>query len=189
MTTEMIPATDTPTWVPAELRRRAGVIDPDTAARAGSGDRAALPAVEKYLDNPAAAALWGDAGREVLVRWVRMRSRGDLVAEEATLRHASALRAALAGPSPSALDWLLAERVVLAWVVLTTLELWQGRVMEKVLVGGKAKLFVSLNVLPKHIDSAHRQLMAACRTLAKVRRARLPEVLALVTVPAPEAGG
>lgn len=57
MTTDVAPATETPTWVPTEIQRRAGTLDPDTSARAGSGDRSALPAVEKYPDNPAAVAL------------------------------------------------------------------------------------------------------------------------------------
>lgn len=34
----------------------------------------------------------------------------------------------------------------------------------------------------KRIELAHRNLMAACRTLAKVRRAKLPDVFAVVNV-------
>ncbi|MBX9584582.1 MAG: hypothetical protein K2X87_30130 [Gemmataceae bacterium] len=39
----------------------------------------------------------------------------------------------------------------------------------------------------KRVDSAHRNLMAACRPLAKVRKSKLPDVLALVNVNPPAA--
>ncbi len=38
------------------------------------------------------------------------------------------------------------------------------------------------------MDYAHRQLLTAARALAKVRRAKLPDVLAVVSVNTPGAG-
>ncbi len=169
-------------WLPADLQARAGVLDADTTAKARQGDRATLPAVRAYLDNPAAVALWGDAGRKVLERWVRINANGDLIAEEALLRRAAALREGLAGPNPSALDLLMAEQVVLAWVALTVTEYWYAGLMEAVFLNAKLAGAEILNLLSKQVAHAQRQLMAACRTLAKARRAKLPEVLALVRV-------
>ena len=171
---------DAGTWVPAEVSAAAGPLDPDARARAGKGDRSALPAVDAYLGNPAAVALWGDVGRHVLQKWARRTAGGDLTVERAVLRAASDLRARLAGPDPSALDVLVAERVVLAWVFAHWCEYQYAGSLD------------GLNVRHsefhlKRIDLAGRHLLAACRTLAKVRRSRLPDVLALVSV-APSAG-
>jgi hypothetical protein len=82
------------TWVPGELIARIrGQIDKPTLDKAAKGDRSVLPAVEKFLENPAAVALWGDAGRELLAAWVSRFAGSDLLAQEALYRFASDLRA------------------------------------------------------------------------------------------------
>ncbi len=172
------------TWVPGELAKQAGTLPDGVAQKAAKGDRTVLPAVHQYLDNPAAVALWGDPGSIVLQRWVELYGRGDLLVEQAMIRRIQVLREGLTGPNPTALDAILAERAVLAWVVLSVLELWQASSFEMVFgknATGTARHTV-IEVLPRHIDHAHRQLMAACRTLAKVRRSKLPDLLALVNV-------
>jgi hypothetical protein len=164
------------TWVTADLRARAGTLDPEVQAKAAKGDRSVLPAVNQYLDNPAAVALWGDTGRQLLGWWVRRYAGTDLVTEQAVLRAASDLRAGLAGRDPDPLVRLVAERVVIAWVALGYFERWYARALDK---------DVSVAVHQHHqktVDFAHRQLLAAARTLAKVRKAKLPDVLALVQV-------
>ena len=171
------------TWTPGGLETQAGALAADVSEKAAKGDRSALPAVRQYLDNPAAVALWGDAGRNLLVRWVKLYARGDLLIEEAISRRAQALRDGLSGPQPGALEALLAERVVLAWVALGVVESWQTRAFESLLDQPPPRdIMTLLNIFPAHVEHAHRQLMAACRTLAKVRRAKLPDVLALVNV-------
>lgn len=180
MTTDL--ATVIGTWTPDVLERQAGPLAQDVANKAAKGDRSTLPAVRQYLDNPAAVALWGDPGRTVLERWVKLYARTDLVTEEAMFRHAQALRESLTGPNPTALDALLAERVVLAWVTLSVLEGWQARMVQGWIEKPTVKPETMLNVFAPHVDYAHRQFMAACRTLAKVRRVKLPDVLALVNV-------
>jgi hypothetical protein len=172
------------TWTPGELDKQAGALTADVSDLAARGDRSVLPVVRQYLDNPAAVALWGDLGRSTFTRWVKLHARNDLLVEEAMLRRAQALREGLAGPNPTALDALLAERVILAWVSLTVLEEWQSKIVEGFIKKGASNPDALLGFFPKHIDHAHRQLMAACRTLAKVRRAKLPDVLALVKIAA-----
>jgi hypothetical protein len=172
------------TWTPGELDKRAGALAADVYEKSAKGDHSVLPAVRQYLDNPAAVALWGDVGRSICARWVKLHARNDLLVEEAMLRRAQALREGLAGPNPTALDAILAERVVLTWVSLTVLEEWQSKLFRGFLEKGASNPDALLGLFPKHIDHAHRHFMAACRTLAKVRRAKLPEVLALVKVDA-----
>jgi hypothetical protein len=176
------------TWTAGGLDEKAGTLAADASAKAAKGDRSTLAAVRQYLDNPAAVALWGDVGRTTLQRWVGMYARGDLLVEESMIRQAQAVRAGLLGATPTALDALLAKRIVLAWVVLTVAEGWHAKVfqsfIEKPPQQGTAADAL-LNFFSPHIEHAHRQLMAACRTLAKVRRAKLPEVFAPVNVNLP----
>lgn len=170
-------------WHPGELSAAAGKLDPETAAQAAKGDAAVLPAVDAFLAaDPAATALWGDMGRRLLRRWVRRYAGNCLTTERAVLRLAADLRARLAGPRPTALDVLLAERVVIGWVFLSWCEAqYEGLVAE---VGIAQQQFHL-----KRIDLAHRGLLSACRTLAKVKKAKLPDVLALVNVNPPAADG
>ncbi len=170
--------TSPPSWLGDELAKSAGWLDPATAEKAAKGDRSVGPAVAEYLKNPAAAALWGDMGRRVLQRWVSRYAGSCLTTERALLVFANELRGRLAGPNADALVFLVAERVVLGWVVLNYFENSYLRVMDTAL-GTQHKFHLA------RIDLAHRSMMAACRTLAKVRRANLPDVLALVNVTPP----
>jgi hypothetical protein len=178
-----IPATTEqgrPRWLVLDLRTSAGPLDPATAEKSAKGDRSALPAVDEYLSNPAAAALWGDMGRRLLESWVKKFAGKDLLSERALLGFAADLRDRLAGPNPDALVQLVAERVVVAWVTAHVVENRYLRVLDR-LIG-----------LPTHhraflaqVEMVNRNLLSACRALAKVRRAGLPEVLALVNVNPP----
>jgi hypothetical protein len=151
-------------------------LAPDDEKKAAKGDESALPAVNAYLANPAAVLLWGDVGRHLLLTWVRRYANDNLVMGGAMLRVASDLRSQLAGPNPSAVDVLLAERVVLGWVFCLWCE-WQYAVqVEKDLSIKQSEFHL------RRIGMAQRGLTAACGTLAKVKRMKLPEVLALVNV-------
>jgi hypothetical protein len=168
------------TWVPGELIARVvGKLDRQTLDKAMKGDNSTRGAVEKYLDDPAAVALWGDAGRDVLGGWIARLAGKDIIAEQALFRFASDLRARLAGPDPDVLVRLVAERVVIAWVALSYFERWYAAAV------GTDLTFRQHEHHQRTIDFAHRQFLMAARALAKVRRADLPDVLALVNVNPP----
>lgn len=169
------------TWVGSELSAAAGSLDPSVANKAAKGDADTLQAVSAYLTgNTAAVALWGDLGRQLLVKLVKLYAGKSLVYQHAIVRFASDLRSRLAGSNPSALDWLLAERVVIAWAFVNWAELqYVGAVDRLNLKQGDYYL--------KRIDLANRTLLAAVRALAKVERRNLPDVLALVNVKLPDA--
>ena len=170
------------TWVGPELAKLAGELPPDTRAKAAKGDKAAAPEVVAFIDgNPAAALLWGDLGRRVLQRWIESYAGDCLATRRAVWRVASDLRAGLAGPNPSFLDLLVAERVVLGWVFLHWCEAQYARRLDKL-------TYPEADFHHKRVEMAHRTLMAACRTLAKVKKAKLPDVLALVNVNPPATG-
>lgn len=165
-------------WVSSDLMAAAGDLDPETEKKAAAGDPAAIAAVDAFLDDPAARALWGDMGRHVLNRWARLYAGTSEVLRQGVLRFASDLRAALAGPAPAPLERLVAERVVLAWLFANWCEVqYAAHVAECNLKQNAFHL--------KRIEMANRHMLAACRTLAKVKRANLPDVLALVNVPGP----
>lgn len=80
--------------------------------------------------------------------------------------------------SREALARLVAERVVVGWVALNYFESQYARQIVTLTVPHQ-KFYLA------QIDLAQRNLMSAARTLAKVKRAKLPEVLALVNVMPP----
>lgn len=166
------------TWVPSEISAAAGKLPGETARQANDGDRECIAAVDAFLSNPAATALWGDICRHALLKVVRIYAGKDLLLERAVLKFASELRTELAGPNPDALDLILAERVVIAWAFVTTAEMQYARRMQQ------EPPYRALEFDLKRIDLANRQLLAAARTLAKVRRVKLPDVMAVVTLTA-----
>lgn len=165
------------TWVPSELcKQAAGLLDEGTLLRAATGDQSTKAVVEKYLDHPAVLALWGDAGRVLLSIWVARAAGKNLITQEALLRFASHLRTSLVGSDPDILVRLLAERVVIAWVGLNYFESWYARSLIGELTFKQHEQFQRM------IAFAQRQFTTAAKTLAKVRRAKLPDVLALVNI-------
>ena len=162
-------------WVCSELATKAGTLDAGMKEKAAKGDSVALRVVDTFLDNPAARALWGDLGRHVLTKWVDVYAGKNETMRRAMVRYASDLRMKLAGVNPSGLDVLLAERVVLAWLFVNWSEYQYAGLVEKLSIN-EHELHL------KRIEMANRNLLAATRTLAKVRRAKLPDLLALVNV-------
>ncbi len=93
----------------------------------------------------------------------------------------SDLRSGLAGPNPTAGDYLLAEHVVIGWVFLHYCKTIYTRQVTKL-------TWNEMEFHKKRIEMANRNLMSAARTLAKVKKSKLPDVLALVNVNPPTAG-
>ena len=68
------------TWVTEELFNGIGKVSADVLDKAAKGDRTALPAVNAFLrNNPAAIALWGDIGRQTLLKVIQIYSSKDLM--------------------------------------------------------------------------------------------------------------
>ena len=118
------------------------------------------------------------AGRS-LEKWAELHSGTNPRArQQAMIAFAADLRSKLAGSNPNALELLLAERVTLAWLFVN----WA----ECQLAGTVTKVTVAMhNEYLKRVELANRVFMAACRTLAKVRRSKLPDIVALVNMQPP----
>src|SRR5262249_57939317 len=78
------------------------------------GDRAVLPALQALLETD--PCLWQEVGTvvtEVEQAWMQLLTGTNLVTREIFLRQLQALKAALAGPTPTPLERLLVERIAL----------------------------------------------------------------------------
>jgi hypothetical protein len=85
--------------------------------RAEQGDEAALPELRVALDvNPWCWQRYGDLAQQSMAAWLQLIAGSNLMLHESTRRKAEQLRAELAGPGPSPLERLLAERVVACWL-------------------------------------------------------------------------
>jgi hypothetical protein len=88
--------------VPDDLRK--------LVKRAQGGDASTLPVLRQMLDSPGVVdLLGGDPARQAA-------AGDDLAFKEALARKMQLLRAELAGPSSTALERLLVERVVACWL-------------------------------------------------------------------------
>jgi len=87
--------------------------------RARQGDESVLPELRHFLD--ARPQLWqhyGDVAAHAREAWVRVIAGDDLALREATARKAEDMARELAGPEPTVVERLLAERAVLCWLQL-----------------------------------------------------------------------
>jgi hypothetical protein len=92
----------------------------------------------------------------------------DILAREARLRQIDRIRDELAGPGPTTIERLLAERAALCWFELHTLD---ARVVRRRDEEGE---FRSADDLDCFRDRAQRRYLAALKTLAQVRRLAVP---------------
>lgn len=91
-----------------------------------------------------------------------------LFAREVTAVRMAELRAELAGPAPTPVERLLAERAVACWLHLAHLEMQYAS-------KGSHELRTA-DYYQKAIDRAHNRYLSALRTLATVRRLAVPPV-------------
>jgi hypothetical protein len=139
-------------------------------SRAREGDESCMPELQALFDR--AEAKWvellvGDMA-EVAERALIGQAAGrDLAFREAASRALAARRRELAGPAPSALEAILAERLAICWLAVHLYE------------AVYAKLHGILSIAEdehyqKKIDAAHRRFLSAARALATVRRLAIP---------------
>jgi hypothetical protein len=87
--------------------------------RARKGDETVLPQLREMLDTrPELWQHFGDLAVHAREAWLRVISADDLALKESTARKAENLVRELAGPEPSVVEKLLAERAVLCWMQL-----------------------------------------------------------------------
>jgi len=144
-----------------------GLSASEVYARAEEGDRTVLPELRKLLE--AAPKMVQDVGdmAGVALESLLKRATGDnLLAREAQVRYMTNLSRDLVGESPSFLEKLLAERIVLCWFHVHYQEARYAQAHDATLMHE--------DFYQRYIDRAHRRLIAAIKALAQIRKLGLP---------------
>jgi hypothetical protein len=135
-------------------------------------DNNAVPEFQELLgQRPDLADIGGNMAQvaeETLVKGIaaeRLWIREMLVAKLKTMR------TELAGPQPSPIEKLLAERVVACW-----LQIYHADAMD---AESGSITFAQADYIHRRQDRAHRRFLSAVKTLATVRRLALPTLVAV----------
>ncbi len=148
-------------------------------AQARAGDAAAVEKVRGLVAQRGWAGWLGDLGQQATRQLIRAAAGADPVWAAGITEKADALRRDLLGPNPSALDDLLARRVVNGWVAVHALEL-------ELAVRPPADRR-AWDYLDRALTRAQKRMADAARELTRVRRLTLPAILTRVAAPAPAA--
>jgi hypothetical protein len=135
--------------------------------RAEDGDATAMPALKDLLKHPDGVdTLGGDLAKRARRTLVDKFSGKNLLFKEVLNRKVELLQAEVAGPSPTPLERLLAERVAICWLHLYHLEQIYSQ---------KDSMPLQLGLyFQRSISSAHKRYLAAMKTLAVVRKLAVP---------------
>ncbi len=135
----------------------------DLLERARRGDADALPGLRAALDgHPEVCRAYGDLAAHARTAWINLIGGPDLALGEALSRRAVALRAELAGPAPTPIEALLAERVVACWLQVNYSD---AAAAQAGAISLKQAAFAQ-----HRQDAAHRRYLTALGALATVRR-------------------
>lgn len=141
----------------------------DLVRRAQNGDESALPALRRELaENGRLVQAVGDLALQVQETLAGQMGGDNLLFREALSQKLDNMRREVAGPNPSPVERLLADRVALCWLAVHESELRYAQAKD-----------LSLRQAAHwqaRIDAGHRRYLSAIRTLATVRRLALPAV-------------
>jgi hypothetical protein len=136
---------------------------------AAKGDPQALATAREVLDTmPRLVRMnWDRQARAAVVSLI---TQGNPLDTEILQREAAAKWKEIAGPSPTPLEALLVERIVVCWLQVNQYERIEAERLKKGM-SVEQSLFVQ-----KRLDMAHRRYLSAIKALAQVRRLQLPSV-------------
>jgi hypothetical protein len=152
--------------------------------KAEQGDHSVLPELREALDTD--ANLWkhyGDLAAQAEASLILLAAGKNLLLAESLQRKLKALKDELGGESPSPLDRLLVERVVMTWL--------QTAYFDGLLTQARGASEAQAKMLQRQQDAAHRRHLTAVKTLATVRKLLkpTPSTLELLGYSASEEGG
>lgn len=149
--------------------------------RARSGDSGALPELRRKLkSHPEIWMKLGNLAAHAQHSWIELCSGNDHAMAESLRLRLAAMRAELAGASPSPLERLLAERVVACWLQLHQADAAAAQCQTVSVKQGEFLL--------KRQHSASRRYLQAIAALATVQKL-LPKAIDQPTPPAIEVSG
>jgi hypothetical protein len=140
--------------------------------KAEKGDTTILPTLRTWMDRT--AGYWENVGnlaataRDTLIEHA---SGGkNLVVRESLTRKCAALTQELAGATPSPLERLLVERIVLCWLDLYYAECLYAQHL------GESLTLRQAEYRQQRLSKAQSRYLSAIRTLAQIRRLGVPAV-------------
>jgi hypothetical protein len=138
--------------------------------RASKGDESSRQAIRALLADGDQGAFYLESlgsSAEWLKRTIVRKVAGDNIAfQEAIVRKLESVRSELAGPDPTPMERLLAERAALCW--------WLVNWYENAVQDCDRLSIAQANYHQAKIGRAHARFLSAVRTLAQVRRLALP---------------
>lgn len=156
-----VPAPMTPEVAAIDRRFRGGDNETITNQEARSLLKA-RPLLENALGSPARQLFCA-----LLSKYVR---KDDAVSWTATINRFEQVQADLAGSNPTPMETLLAEHAALCWLELNMIQHAHQWSDDKLTIA-------QATYRDKRVDGAQRRFLAAVKTLAKVRKLGLPDVL------------
>ena len=149
----------------ADNEKTKGVTD--LAHRAQHGDETAVTALREVLKNPAYVdALGGNLAEQTQLALIDKYSGTNLLVKESLRRKLELMRAELAGPAPSALERLMADRIAACWLHLHHLE--------AIYIGKDSMALELATFYQRSISAAQKRYLSAIRALAQIRKLALP---------------
>lgn len=131
--------------------------------RAKAGDEPALRQLREIFDERPELWRWlGDSSRHATESWIGAITGKDLGLGEALRRRAAELRLELAGPSPSVVLGMLADRVIICWLHLE----WA----EVAATSGADAPVAQSRFLESRIDHSQKRHLAALKGLSAYQR-------------------
>jgi hypothetical protein len=135
--------------------------------RAEKGDATVLPQLRRLLnESPALWRGYGELAAHARAAWVKLVAGSNGLMAECLEQKSAELRREVAGDSPSPLEQLLADRVVVSWL--------QTSFYDGVIAQTSESASAQLGELQKQHQAAHRRYLAAIKTLATVRQRLTP---------------
>jgi hypothetical protein len=150
--------------------------------RAQNGDTAAVPAMRRVLDEICAQnggklpARMATASKLTEAFTRQLSGVDDLLLRECIIRETEQMRDTVAGPNPTPLESLLAERIAFCYLHVQYAEVvYQGTLQQGATSHDQAPFL-------DRIDGAQRRYLAAIKMLAQVRRIQIPTLQMQVNI-------
>ena len=157
--------------LPKDVKDRLGELR-TLSERVEHGDKSARKELRKALREsaPKVVSRASDIGRRGQGALIKTVAANDPLTEEALVARLDLMRAEVAGPNPSPLEVLLAERICSLWLLIEALEMLVSVQLLADLPREQRSPMSFLQHVFKWQESANRRFLSAIRELARVRK-------------------
>jgi hypothetical protein len=157
--------------LPKDVKHRLGELR-TLSQRVEDGDNSARKELRKALreSSPEVISRASDIGRKGQWALIKTVAANDPLTEEALVARLDLIHADVAGPDPSPLEILLAERICSLWLLIEVLEMLVSVQLLGDLPRERRSPMSFLQHVFKWQESANRRFLSAIRELARVRK-------------------